>query len=175
MTRDALIDETESEAAVLAEHLDDWTVDVVNGWPTGIQNVPSFQTADTPERAAAMVERWRAFGGLIDQLTANLRRGLADGRVAAHTPVSRVIDALTTTLATPDEESALLEPLRREPGSRHGTGIRRSAGRLRRGAHGRRARPDQAGLRPPPGIPRRRGAASRPPGRPSRHRPHPRW
>jgi uncharacterized protein (DUF885 family) len=112
VTRTALIEETEGEAAVLGEHLDDWTVDVVNGWPTAIQNVSSFQTADTPERAAAMVERWRAFGGLIDQLTANLRRGLRDDRVATHSPVARAIDALTTTLATSDEESALLEPLR---------------------------------------------------------------
>ena len=128
VTRTALIDETESEAAVLGEHLDDWTVDVVNGWPTGIQNVPSFQTADTPERAAAMVERWRAFGGLIDQLTANLRRGLADGRVAAHTPVTRAIDALTATLATPDEESALLEPLRTGiEGTQRGSAAQRAA------------------------------------------------
>ena len=129
VTRDALIDETESEAAVLGEHLDDWTVDVVNGWPTAIQNVPSFQASDTPVRAAAMVERWRAFGGLIDQLTANLRRGLADGRVAAHTPVSRAIDALTTTLATPDEESALLEPLRKDlaPGTERGSAAQRAA------------------------------------------------
>ncbi len=112
VTRTALIDESETEAAVLGEHLDDWTVDVMNGWPTAIQNVPSFQKGDTPERAAAMVERWRGFGGLIDQLTANLRRGLADGRVAAHTPVTRAIDALTTTLAAADEDSALLEPLR---------------------------------------------------------------
>ncbi|HEX7472290.1 MAG TPA: DUF885 domain-containing protein [Candidatus Limnocylindrales bacterium] len=112
VTRTALIEEAAGEAAVLGEHLEEWTVDVMNGWPTAIQNVPSFQTAGTPERAAAMVERWRAFGGLIDQLTANLRRGLADGRVATHTPVVRAIDALTTTLATADEESALLEPLR---------------------------------------------------------------
>lgn len=112
VTRTALIEETESEAEVLGEHLDDWTVDVVNGWPTAIQNVPSFQAADTPERAAAMVERWRGFGSLIDQLTANLRRGLRDGRVATHAPVARAIDALTTTLAMSDDESALLEPLR---------------------------------------------------------------
>jgi uncharacterized protein (DUF885 family) len=129
VTRDALIDETESDAAVLGAHLDDWTVDVVNGWPTAIQNVPSFQMADTPERAAAMVERWRAFGGLIDQLTDNLRRGLADRRVAAHTPVTRAIDALTTTLATPDEESALLEPLRKTlgPGTERGSAAQRAA------------------------------------------------
>jgi uncharacterized protein (DUF885 family) len=127
VTRTALIDETESEAAVLGEHLDDWTVDVMNGWPTAIQNVPSFQTADTPERAAAMVERWRGFGGLIDQLTANLRRGLADGRVAAHTPVARAIDALTATLATPDEESALLEPLRADAGTERGSAAQRAA------------------------------------------------
>jgi uncharacterized protein (DUF885 family) len=130
VTRTALIDETESEADVLGEHLDDWTVDVMNGWPTAIQNVPSFQTADTPERAAAMVERWRAFGGLIDQLTVNLQRGIADGRVAAHTPVARSIDALTTTLATPDEESALLEPLRTGgagTGAQRGSAAQRAA------------------------------------------------
>jgi uncharacterized protein (DUF885 family) len=130
VTRTALIDETESEADVLGEHLDDWTVDVVNGWPTAIQNVSSFQMAETPERAAAMVERWRAFGGLIDQLTANLRRGIAVGRVAAHTPVARSIDALTTTLATPDEESALLEPLRTGgagAGAQRGSAAQRAA------------------------------------------------
>ena len=112
VTRTALIDEAEGEAGVLGEHLEDWTVDVVNGWPTAIQNVPSFQSADTPERAAAMVERWRAFAGLIDQLTANLRGGLREGRVATRTPVARAIDALETTLAMPDEQSAFLEPLR---------------------------------------------------------------
>ena len=112
VTRTALIEEAEGQAAVLGEHLEEWTVDVMEGWPTAIQSVSSLQSADTPERAAAMVDRWRAFGGLIDQLTANLRRGLADGRVAAHTPVARAIDAVTTTLATPDGESALLSPIR---------------------------------------------------------------
>ena len=112
ITRGALLEEAEGEAAVLAAGLDEWTVDVLNGWPTLIQSVPTFQAADTPERAAAMIDRWRGFGALIDQLTANLRRGLADGRVATHTPVARAIDALTATLAAPDDESALLAPLR---------------------------------------------------------------
>ena len=88
-----------------------------------------------------MVERWRAFGGLIDQLTANLRRGLRDGRVATHTPVARAIDALTSTLAAPDDESALLAPLRtagggdgRLPARAPPRGCRRPSGRPSREA-----------------------------------------
>jgi uncharacterized protein (DUF885 family) len=132
VTLTGLIEESEGEAAVLAHHLDDWTVDVVNGWPTAIQNIPTFQAADTPERAAAMVERWRGLDRLIDQLTANLRRGLRDGRVATHTPVSRAIDALTSTLAAPDDESALLAPLRvtapgGDPGAAPGSTAQRAA------------------------------------------------
>ena len=95
-----------------AEHLDDWTVDVVNGWPTAIQNVPSFQTADTPDgprpwsSAGAVRRPHRPAHG------EPAARPAADGRVATHAPVARAIDALTTTLAMSDDESALLEPLR---------------------------------------------------------------
>ena len=59
-----------------------------------------------------MVRRWRTFGPQLDQVTENLRRGLADGRVAVRTPVAKVIQALDVALQVPDAESPFLAPLR---------------------------------------------------------------
>ena len=112
VTRSILIETCVSGAAVLGLGLEDWTVDPMNGWPVQVLDIPSYQIVATPAQARAMVARWRLIGPLLDDHVANLRRGLADGRVAVATPVRRVLTAVTEAIAASDDANALLDPLR---------------------------------------------------------------
>ena len=112
VTRGALIDEAAGSAEMIGLGLEAWTVDPLEGWHIQIQSVASYQPVATPDQARAMVRRWHTFGRQLDRVTENLRRGLADDRVAVRTPVTKVIAALTDTLATPDAKSPFLVPLR---------------------------------------------------------------
>ena len=112
VTRSILIETCSSDASVRALRLEDWTIDPMNGWPVQILDVPSYQIVETPAQGRAMVARWRRIGPLLDDHVANLRRGLADGRVAVATPVRRVLDTVADAIAASDDENALLEPLR---------------------------------------------------------------
>ena len=49
-------------------------------------------------------------GPYVDTNTANLRRSIADGRIAARAPVERTIDILRTLLAQPDATWPLMAP-----------------------------------------------------------------
>lgn len=112
VTRGTLIAEAAGAAEVSGLGLETWTVDPLEGWHIQLQSVASYQPIATVEQARAMVRRWEAFGPQLDQAIANLRRGLADGRVAVRTPVAKVIEALDGTLVVPDDESPFLAPLR---------------------------------------------------------------
>ncbi|HEU4571881.1 MAG TPA: DUF885 domain-containing protein [Candidatus Limnocylindrales bacterium] len=112
VTRSELIGSLERDGEVLAHDLDAWTVDPLEGPPVEALNLESIQPVRTPAEADALIARWRAIGPWLDEHVANLRRGLADGRVAVRTPVAKAIDVLDTALATPAEESPLLAPAR---------------------------------------------------------------
>ena len=113
-TLGALVGEIEGE---LAEHEADlvaWTIDPLEGPAIYALDLPAFQPAATIEQGEAMVARWRGLGTWFDRYAENLRRGLADGRVAVRTPVEKVVDNARATLARPDDELPLLEAARRE-------------------------------------------------------------
>jgi uncharacterized protein (DUF885 family) len=113
-TLGALVGELEGE---LAEHEADlvaWTVDPLEGPAIYALDLPAFQPAATVEQGRAMVARWQGLGAWLDQYVEQLRRGLADGRVAVRTPVEKVIDNARATLARPDDELPLLEAARED-------------------------------------------------------------
>jgi uncharacterized protein (DUF885 family) len=72
--------------------------------------VADYQRCVTPADGALLLARWRAMGPYVDTHAANLRRSLADGRVAARAAVERTIDILQTLLAEPDRDWPLLQP-----------------------------------------------------------------
>jgi len=109
-TRSVLIEEVDGQLAMADAWLDRWTVDPIGGPPTAFMDLPEFQPTDTPDRAAAMVARWRAIGRLLEQHIANLRDGLADGQVAVRAPVERVLEILAGLEARPLEEWSLVAP-----------------------------------------------------------------
>ena len=102
----------ERDEGVLGLDLDAWTVDPLEGPPVEALNLESIQPVRTPDEARALVRRWTALGPWLDEHAANLRRGLADGRVAVRTPVEKTIDILDGVLATPVADSPLLAPAR---------------------------------------------------------------
>ncbi len=114
ITASVLRHQLEDDLTDLSCDLEDWTVDPLEGPQVQIFNIESFQPIESPAEGRAMIARWSAMGPYLDQYLANLRRGLADGRVAVHAPVERVIDALSGLLAESDETWALLNPAREE-------------------------------------------------------------
>jgi uncharacterized protein (DUF885 family) len=114
VTRSALIAQIASDVAALETGLEEWTVDPLEGPQVVALDLEAIQPVSTPDQAQAMVARWRALGPWFDQQAANLRRGLANGRVAVRTPVERAVDQIDGILGRPDAELPLLKPLELE-------------------------------------------------------------
>ena len=111
VTRSALILELQNGLDGIACHMDDWVIDPLGGPQVGFMNLPDVTSITTVQHAADYVRRCRAMGPYLDQHVANLRRGLAAGRVAAHDQVRKTLEEVDTLLAHPVENWALLEPL----------------------------------------------------------------
>jgi len=112
VTRSALREALRSDVADLRTGVDDWTVDPLEGPQVEFENIESYQPVATPHDGAAMVARWRAMGPYVDATIANLRRSLAEGRVAARTAVAKSMAELDQLAATADVDLALLAPAR---------------------------------------------------------------
>ena len=111
VTRSALLAQIQSDVAALETGLEEWTVDPLEGPQVVALDLEAIQPVSTADQARAMVARWRALGPWFDQGAANLRRGLAAGRVAVRTPVERAVDQIDGILRRPDAELPLLKPL----------------------------------------------------------------
>jgi uncharacterized protein (DUF885 family) len=112
ITRSELLGEIERQAAALAHDLEAWTVDPLEGPAIQVLELESLQPIRTPDEGRALVARWRAIPGWLDEHVANLRRGLADGRTAVRTPVVKAIDGIDAALAPRAEDFAPLAPAR---------------------------------------------------------------
>jgi uncharacterized protein (DUF885 family) len=114
VTRSALVAQLASDIAALRTGLEEWTIDPLEGPQVAALDLEAIQPVSTPEQAQAMVARWRALGPWLDQHAANLRRGLAAGRVAVRAPVERAVDQIDAILARSDADLPLLKPLESE-------------------------------------------------------------
>lgn len=111
LTRTALLIDVQAELDYSRCHLDEWTVDPLEGPQVEFLNVESYQLVRTAEEGRAMVKRWRAMGPYIDDQIANLGRGIAANKVAVRACVEKVIDEIEDLKGKPDTEWALLRPL----------------------------------------------------------------
>ena len=96
-------------------HLEDWVVDPRDGPQVSYQDLAALQPVKTPADRQALVARWRAMPGTIDQITDNLLMGLAAGKVSARSEVERVARQLDELLARPDGDWPLNAPPGRVP------------------------------------------------------------
>ena len=72
--------------------------------------LPELHTVATPTDGANLLARYRAIPRLVDQTIANLRVGLAEGRVATAHSTRLSIDMADRELAKPLQEWPLLAP-----------------------------------------------------------------
>ncbi len=94
LTRTALVTEVESELAQMGCGFHEWTVDPLGGPQVEFMSLPDYTIIDTPEDGAHYVTRVRAEGKYLDDHMANLRSGLAAGKVASRDAVQKTIDQL---------------------------------------------------------------------------------
>jgi uncharacterized protein (DUF885 family) len=112
LTRTALLAELQAQLDHLSCHLEQWTIDPRGGLQVEFLNGESFQPIRSVEEARAMVKRWQTMGPYMDDHVANLRHGLAMGKVGVRTCVEKVIDEVQELAGKPDEDLALLRPLK---------------------------------------------------------------
>jgi uncharacterized protein (DUF885 family) len=111
LTRSVLIEAIDAEAATLRSGLHAWTVDPVQGPHILFMGLPPLQPISTVAEGQAFIARVRAMAGYLDVHMANLRGSLADGRVAVHEPVAKLIATLEGMASKPLESWAILDPI----------------------------------------------------------------
>jgi len=114
ITHAALLGDLRRDAALLEADLSSWSVDMMAGPQGLVLSLEAVQPVATPEQGGRLVERWRQIGPYLDGVIDGLRRRLAEGTVAVHSPVEKVIDQLDGVLDQPDTEIPLLAPARVE-------------------------------------------------------------
>jgi uncharacterized protein (DUF885 family) len=110
VTRALLLGEIDADLALDHCALDDWAVDARDGTQVAFLRLPELQPTRTPAEGWRLVARLEKMGAYIDQETANLRRGLAGGKVATAEEVKRVLGQLDDLLAKPDDKWPLRAP-----------------------------------------------------------------
>jgi uncharacterized protein (DUF885 family) len=110
VTRALLLGEIDADLARGACALEDWAVDARDGLQVAFLRLPELQPVRTVAEGRAMVARWQAMPAAIDQANANLRRGLAAGKVATADEVKRVLAQLDDLLAKADADWPLRTP-----------------------------------------------------------------
>jgi uncharacterized protein (DUF885 family) len=91
-----------------------WNLDPRSGPQVDFPTLATMQPVRTEREREQLLERWRKMPAYIDQCRTNIERGVAQGRVASHTGVTRVLSELDDLLATPTAHTPLTEPTRRE-------------------------------------------------------------
>ena len=114
VTRGALVEQVGGRLAVLDADLDAWVVDPLYGPQNTLLNLPEITRFTTPADMNHYLARLRAIGPYIDQVIANLRRGLSQGRVACHSPVIKTLEELDALEHKPFDDWTLVAPARAE-------------------------------------------------------------
>ena len=110
VTHGLLREEIENDLSQASCELDDWVVDAREGPQVVFLRLPELQPVRTVAEGRALAARWQKIGVAIDQESANLRRGLAAGKVSTRAEVARVLGQLDELLATPDAKWPLRAP-----------------------------------------------------------------
>jgi uncharacterized protein (DUF885 family) len=104
ITRALLLGELDADMARSACQLDDWVVDADNGPQVRYLRLPALQSIATAAQGRALGARLQKIGPAIDQESANLRQGLADGRVTTRAEAQRVLAQLDELLGKGDDD-----------------------------------------------------------------------
>ncbi len=108
ITREVLLYDTRTQAALVEMRMAEFAVDPIFGLPVIAKLITPMLSVPNADVAAAMVEKYRGLGRMIDQLTERYREGVASGRVPPAFAVEEVISQLEDWLATPLDADPLL-------------------------------------------------------------------
>lgn len=108
ITRDTLIFETETSAAVLEMRQAEFGVDPIFGPQAVFQVVIPQMSVETAEHADKMLAKYSAVARMIDDASDRLREGISNRRVNANFAVTRTVEQIDAILTAPVEEDAFL-------------------------------------------------------------------
>ena len=114
-TRAALAEALQVDRAHLDADLAAFNVDPMDGPQVDLLNIPSYQPIRSAAEADALLTRWRAMPGRLDQAAADLRRGAAEGRIGVSMLCRKVLEQIDDLLARPGAEWPLAEPAEQAP------------------------------------------------------------
>ena len=114
VTRSALLEEVQGQLARSSCRLEDWVVDPLGGPQVEFMNLPDYTPLVAAPQGDRYVKRVRHMGRYFDDHIANLRHGLANGRVACRSAVAKTIDQLDHMVTGPVDSLAVLSPARVE-------------------------------------------------------------
>jgi uncharacterized protein (DUF885 family) len=109
VTRDTLIYECETEAAIDEMRQAEFGIDPIFGTQVVFQVAIPQMSVETPEHAEMMLAKYSAVARMIDQQTARLREGITSGTVNAEFAVNATVAQIDAMLASPVEEDAFLK------------------------------------------------------------------
>ncbi len=109
ITHRLLLEDWRLRLAELGDALDlhAWNLDPLEGPQGFFLTLARDQPTRTARQRRDCLERWRKIPAYLDQVSANLERGLRGGRVASWTAAHKVLAQLDALLQTPPEESPL--------------------------------------------------------------------
>jgi uncharacterized protein (DUF885 family) len=109
LTREVLIFEAETKAALGEMHMAEFAVDPIFGIQVEATILPPMFSVPTAEVADAMIGKYRGYGRAVDQLTDRYLEGVASGRVPPVFAVDDVIVQLDEWLVLPIDRDPLLK------------------------------------------------------------------
>ena len=110
ITHAALAEALRTDRAHLEADLGAFSVDPMDGPQVALLAIPAYQPIQTDEDARALLARWAAMPGYLDQAAESLRRAADEGRIGVETLCAKVIDQIDAVLEQPDETWSLAKP-----------------------------------------------------------------
>src|SRR5256885_3817599 len=116
ITLDMLRQQLAEEISVEACEGELWVVDQMNGPQTQLPQTWMYYPLGTEQGVSDLASRYGQVDRMFEQIVANLRRGMFQGKVSPRVNVQRTIDSLDVLLARDAVASPLLPPLERFSG-----------------------------------------------------------
>src|SRR5665811_1226687 len=108
ITRDVLIFEVSTGADALEMRAAEFDVNHAMGLQAMIPVLIPQLPIEEPEHAEALIEKYRGFARLFDEMSDRLREGLANDRTPAAVTTEKTVEQLDGMLALPIEEDPFL-------------------------------------------------------------------
>ena len=109
LTREVLIFEAETKAALEEMHMAEFAVDPIFGLQVYPNILPPMLSIPDGDVADAMIEKYAGYGRVLDQMTERYRQGIASRRTPAGFAVDAVIDQLDKWLGLPVADDPLMK------------------------------------------------------------------